>query len=201
MNAGDLKSILNVQKFVFNNGVYSWTYLFRLHSKKEVEYKKAFFSKLGFGTNEIVSFTVRFNRNISKHNSILHEGKHYLITSVTDIDNRHAYQKVDTVQITPKICVLKRLNSTKDNELNRPVKDIQVIYTFPGCIVEKYAKYDQEQVNSSISQTFILITPKEIVLMPGDLIVIDGITYNVQIPHTLDEYQNEYEIAIKKDVK
>lgn len=198
MNPGELRSRLIIQNLEVNNDGYSWSEISKLYCKKEIENKRSIFSKFGFATNETAKFTVRFNKNISKHNSILHDNKHYLITSIIDIDNKHAFNEITTVQITPKECEVRRLSIVKD-KLNRPSEEMNVVFKFPGYVVEKYNNYDQEKPQVVIKKTYILVTPKNIKLELADLIVIEDVIYNVQIIHDLDEYINEYEITVEKD--
>jgi hypothetical protein len=46
---------------------------------------------------------------------------------------------------------------------------------------------------------YVLVTPKIISLNTGELVTIGDATYAVEIPHTLDEYKNEYEISVRSD--
>lgn len=106
---------------------------------------------------------------------------------------------IKTVNIEPKLCILKRYEYNED-KFNRPQKGIITVYKFYSYVLEKYSGYVQEKVNSTTIQTYILLTPKVIDLKVGDIVEINSITYNVQVTHKLEEYSNEYEITVKSEV-
>ncbi|MBE6829150.1 MAG: hypothetical protein E7519_02945 [Ruminococcaceae bacterium] len=119
------------------------------------------------------------------------------MTDINEIDRM--YYEVTAARIEPKTCKVIRISITK-NELKNPVKGKNEIMTFPGCLVEKYMGYAQQKPQAVSDMQYVLVTPKVIELKLADLVEIEENTYNVQIAHTLDQYKNEYEIAVQKDV-
>ena len=108
--------------------------------------------------------------------------------------------QIITAEVQRVECKAFRQGEEILDEHNRPQETEEVFLTFPAVITEKYLKYAQDEVHGENDLTFVLVTPKEIQLIPGDLVEISGDFYNVRICHTLDEYKNEYEIQREKDV-
>ena len=83
--------------------------------------------------------------------------------------------------------------------MNRPAfKNIRIA-AFPGFLTEKYLGFEQKEVHTETQTTYVLVTPKAIVLQSGDLVQIGDDFYTIKIIHVLDEYKNEYEITEKRD--
>lgn len=122
-----------------------------------------------------------------------------MISSVEDVENRHKYQEVITVNNKPRLFTLERYVVTKDTTFNRPIKKPISIYDFEGYITEKFTGYSVEKVNTTSIQNYILIVPKVIDLDIGDILTMNNEAYNIQDTHKIDEYMNEYEIVLKKD--
>lgn len=175
--------------------VYNWAEVDSIWAKGEVTDKTNLFSRVGLGA-KTTKFTLR-RYPVTLHNAIKWRDRHYFISHITDDGKMNI--EVTTSQIEPRACIAKRTTTTKD-ELNRPVLGTEEIATFPGYLIEKYQGYYQQQPQAVSEVVYVLVTPKIIVLEVGDLVQIEAETYNVQIPHMLDEYKNEYEIALTKDV-
>lgn len=174
--------------------VYSWVEVASAWAKSEALDKNTFFSKVGSG-GKITKFTLR-KCGLSLLNAILWKGKYYFISHIAE-DKMNL--EVTTTQITPQMCIAKRNTVTKD-DLNRPVQNLDTVATFPGCLIEKYLGYYQQQPQAINEIRFVLVTPKVIALETADIIQVGTDIFNVQIPHLLDEYKNEYEIALIKEV-
>ena len=181
-------SVDSQTSFAWNSGISVW-------SKTESLEKRNFFSSVGMGVKSI-KFSMR-KCNLSLHNALLWGERHCFITNIVEIDRK--YFEVTVALIEPKQCSVTRTKVTK-NELNRPVLCPDSTITFPGYLVEKYLGYKQETPHAVNETMYVLVTPKAIELEAGDLVNIDEETYNVRVLHTLDEFKNEYEIALKKDV-
>ena len=52
---------------------------------------------------------------------------------------------------------------------------------------------------SLVKMRYRLITPKVIELVSGQGVKVDGLTYTVEVPHTLSPYKNEYEIIVRRN--
>jgi head-tail adaptor len=202
MNPGMLNKRISIQKLISSKIEYE-SFLWELESKlwahKKVENRRCVFSKFGMSSDTTTVFTVRFNKNLNKNFSIVHENDFYIIVSIIDTEDKKQIQEVTAAKVILKTCEIIRLVSEK-GLLNRPKDELKKIYEFPCCLAEKYIRNIQENVQSIIDETYILITPKGINIDNGDLAVIDGVTYNILTSHTLDEFRNEYEITVKKEV-
>ena len=174
--------------FAWNTSIYVW-------SKAESLEKRNFFSSVGMGVKSI-KFSMR-KCNLSLHNALLWGVRHCFTTNIVEIDRK--YFEVTAALIEPKQCSVTRTKVIK-NHLNRPVPCPDSTITFPGYLVEKYLGFRQEAPQAVNEITYVLVTPKPITLKVGDLVTIGEDTYNVQVIHSLDEFKNEYEIFLKKDV-
>jgi len=193
----ELRESVEVLGLQSSGSVYIWNKNRTMWAKVEQEQKKNLFSQVGIGVKSI-KFTI-WKQNLSLNNAFSWQGKHCFITDINEIDRMCLCCEVTAALIEPKTCIATRFVTTK-NELNRPVTTPQPVSTFPGYLVEKYMGYAQQKPQAVSEIQYVLVTPKIITLELADLIEIDGETYNVQIAHTLDEYKNEYEIVVKKDV-
>ena len=111
--------------------------------------------------------------------------------------------EVQAAVVTPAACVATRREDTI-GEAGRPVHKETMRVSFPGVLTEKYVRYEQEENHAESDVGYVLVTPKPIALLPGDLVAVqegpaEG-TYHVTARHVLDEYKNEYELAWRGDV-
>lgn len=197
MNAGKLNERIEI-KILQNCGAsFWWEPIESVWACAEIQKGKNLFSAVGIGVVG-VKFTMR-RRPICLHNAIEWNGKHCFLTSIQEIDRM--YCEVQAAIIEPVNCIAVRKPESKD-EYNRPVQtgEEEVIAEFPGCLTEKYLKRQNETPESRIDSTMVLVTPKPIVIAPGDLVRIAGKPYVVQVVHVLDMYKNEYEITVVEDV-
>lgn len=196
MNSGELRHRIDILILKNDNNVFTWETLNTIWAKAEDLDKTNIFSKLGIGAKS-VKFIIR-KCSLTLHQAIRWQGRHYFITDIKELDRM--YFELITAQLEPKICIATRKIPVK-NELNRPIPgEPQTIATFPGYLVEKYLGYQQEKPQAINEINYVLVTPKTINLEVGDLVKIDDDTFNVRITHVLDEYKNEYEITVIKDV-
>ena len=197
MNAGKLNERIEI-KILQNCGTsFWWEPIESVWACAEIQKGKNLFSAVGSGVVG-VKFTIR-RRPMCLHNAIEWRGRHCFLTSIQEIDRM--YCEVQAAIIEPVKCIAVRKPESKD-EYNRPVQtgEEEVIAEFPGCLTEKYLKYQSEMPESRIESTMVLVTPKPIAITPGDLVRIAGKPYVVQVVHVLDMYKNEYEITIVEDV-
>ncbi len=194
-NPGQLDQRVNVLELQQTGITYSWAEKRTTYASAEIQNKTNLFSQVGIGVKS-VKFTMR-KQDLSLFNAFRWQEAFYFLTDINEIDRM--YYEVTAARIEPKTCKMTRINITK-NELKNPVKGKNEIMTFPGCLVEKYMGYAQQKPQAVSDMQYVLVTPKVIELKLADLVEIEENTYNVQIAHTLDQYKNEYEIAVQKDV-
>ncbi len=197
MNAGKLNERIEI-KILQNCGTsFWWEPIESVWACAEIQKGKNLFSTVGIGVVG-VKLTTRF-RPISLHNAISWNGKHCFLTSVQEIDRM--YCEIQAAMIEPVNCIAVRKPESKD-KYNRPVQTgvETVIAKFPGCLTEKYLGHQNETPESRIKSTLVLVTPKPVVITPGDLVRIAEKPYVVQVGHILDPYKNEYEITFVEDV-
>jgi hypothetical protein len=196
VNPGELKDKLFVLILKRVQNTYTWESEADIWSKAEWLKGNNIFSSVGIGAKSI-KFTIRKKSNLSLNNAFLWQGKHYFLTDIIDIDRM--YYEVTAALIEPRSCIVERTGEPSLNELNRTVYEDNQILTFPGCLTEKYLRYTQGEPMASTETRYVIVTPKPIELVVGEIVIIDNIAYTVIIPHTLDEYKNEYEISVKVD--
>ena len=186
-------SILQLQK---TDTVYNWADQKVIWGGAEPQTGKNLFSTVGIGAKS-VKFTV-WKQEITLHNAFRWCGKFCFLTDLTEIDRM--YYEIMAAEVEPKTCELMQTGKTTDPNLHRPVySEPQPVLTFPACLIEKYMGFTRLAPQSQSTETYVLVTPKEISLSLADLVRIDGTTYNVQIIHGLDEFKNEYEISVTKE--
>lgn len=177
------------------NTVYNWNEQKIIWAKAEPQAGKNLYSTVGIGVKS-VKFTV-WKQDVTLHNAFRWNGNFCFLTDITEIDRM--YYEIMAAMIEPKTCTLLESSKTKD-ALQRPVvTGPQPTLTFPGCLVEKYMGFTKLNPQSQTDETYVLVTPKVISLSVGNLIEIGDVKYNVQATHGLDEFKNEYEIAVKKE--
>jgi hypothetical protein len=197
VNPGELKEKLIVLILKKIQNTYTWEADADIWSKAEWLKGNNIFSSVGIGAKSI-KFTIRKRSNLTLHNAFLWQGKHYFLTDIVDIDRM--YYEITAAIIEPRICFVERTGKPSLNELNRPVYGDKEMLIFPGCLTEKYLGHTQGEPMASNETRYVIVTPKPIELVVGELVTIDNIAYTVIISHTLDEYKNEYEISVKGDV-
>lgn len=164
-------------------GAWEWVAVRRAWGQVEQTAKTNLFSKVGVGARD-TAIVLRRQR-LTLHNALRWKGQHLFLTSITRRDRNHldvAAALVDLVEC--------RADADEGEDGTR----------FPGVLTEKYAKWDQPEPYSVNQLTYVLVTPKGIVLQRGGLVAVAGVNYEVQAAHTLDPYKNEYEIVRTEDL-
>ena len=72
--------------------------------------------------------------------------------------------------------------------------------SFPGILTEKYLAHRQEWPMSVNDMELVLVVSKIIQLRPGRLVECLGASWEVLVPHELDEFKNEYEIGRRAEL-
>ena len=160
--------------------------------------KKNLFSSVGIGARD--AEIILRKRPITLHQALRWGQQHLFLTELTDYDRMHLTARAALV--TPVACSAIR-NQSSLGPGNRPVRTPLEPVTFPGVLTEKYTGYDRQDTHAQAETRLVLVVPKAIELMEGDLVTVmagQPAEYNVQIRHVLDPYKNEYEIAWRRDV-
>ena len=181
-------TILGLQKADF---VYSWVDKTQIWAKADAEATKNLFSEVGNGAKS-VKFTV-WKQDFTLHNAFRWNGDFCFLTDITEID--HMYYEVTAAMIEPKTCIQLQGDGQQDDFRRPEESDPKPVLTFPACLVEKYHGFQKLNPQSQVVTTYVLVTPKEVALVSGDLLKIDGLIYSVQIVHDIENYKNEYEIG------
>ena len=159
-------------------GVWEWVTLRRAWAQVEQTAKTNLFSKVGVGARD-AAIVIR-RQSLTLHQALRWKGRHLFLTSITHRDRNY-------------LDVAAALVDLVDCRSEDGVR-------FPGVITEKYAKWDQPEPYSINQMTYVLVTPKGIVLQRGGLVAVAGTNYEVQVAHILDPYKNEYEIVRTEDL-
>ncbi len=161
--------------------------------------KKNLFSSVGIGARD--AEIILRKRPITLHQALRWGSQHLFLTEITDYNRM--YLQARAALVTPVACSAIRYQSSLGPG-NRPVRTPLEPVTFPGVLTEKYTGYDRQDTHAQAETRLVLVVPKAIELMEGDLVTVQegpaAAEYNVQIRHVLDEFKNEYEIAWRRDV-
>ena len=194
-NPGDLRDKIEIMEIQHLQNNYSWKPVTTAWAQAEQTIKNNIYSNLGYGARQI-NFLIR-KQVLTLHKAILWKGKHCFLTDIKEIDR--AYFEVTAALIEPIMCSVERTDKPILDGLNRPIYvDSNPIY-FPACITEKYIRQTQENPMSTIESSYVLVTPKVVELIDGELVTINNIAYEVLVSHTLDDYKNEYEIRVRSE--
>ena len=196
MMINDLKNKIDVLAITDTGNVYEWAAIAQIWAKVEHLNSNNIFTSTGIGAKSI-KFTIR-KRELTLNNAFRWQGKHCFLTNIIETDDR-MYYEVTAAIIEPKTCIAEQTGEPTLNELNRPVYGNPTTLTFPGILIEKNLGHMQEKPMATIEIRYFLVTPKGIELDIGDLVVINNVTYNAELLHALDEYKNQYEIAVRSD--
>ena len=194
MNPGVLNERVEILSLESTGKTLSYYVSKNIWAKAELLNKTNYFSKVGMGVKS-AKFTIR-RQEISLHNALKYRGNHYFITSITPV--LKMYLEVEAAMIEPDVCI-KTSEETKLDSLNRPRLQQKTEYSFPGFITEKYLRYTEEKGHGENEISFVVVTPKEVVMDTGKLVKIKENYYKVINCHLLDEYKNEYEVVKTED--
>ncbi|MFR1050273.1 MAG: hypothetical protein ACLSE7_00885 [Lachnospirales bacterium] len=173
INVGELRERVSLLALTGTGGSWAWAERGKLWAKAEKKTGRNLFSTVGLGGRGL-SLTVR-RRELTLHNALLWRGQHCFLTDIRD--NGRLYLDVDAALVTPVACVYRGMS-------------------FPAVRTEKYTAWRQEAPMSVNLLTFVLVVPKAVPeLTPGELVTVAGEAWEVRVPHTLDEYKNEYEVG------
>ena len=136
-------------------------------------------------------------RPLTLNHAVRLKGKHGFLIGIKEAGA--GLMEATAVLAEPKACVAQVLSQPTLDNLNRPVYGEAAHLAFPGFLLEKYACRTQDEPMSLVKMHYRLITPKAIELVSGQGVKVDGLTYTVEVPHTLSPYKNEYEIILRRN--
>ena len=174
---------------------YRWEETGTLWVEGEATGRSTIFSKVGLGA-EGWSFACYRPDSLTLHNALRVGGEHFFLTAVRR--QSPASASLEAARIAPRICRLSRVKIGVDEE-KRPVKLPPLQLEFPGYLTEKYLTHRQEEPMAVGETLYVLVTPKALVLQPGELVEVEGKIFAVLLGHLLDPFKNEYEIARKEE--
>lgn len=199
VDAGSLDKRLVLLSFQEDTtGAWRWVETGLLWGDLTLSGKKNLFSSVGIGARD--AEIILRKRPITLHQALRWGLQHLFLTEITDYNRM--YLQARAALVTPVACSAIRYQSSLGPG-NRPVRTPLEPVTFPGVLTEKYTGYDRQDTHAQAETRLVLVVPKAIELMEGDLVTVmagQPAEYNVQIRHVLDPYKNEYEIAWRRDV-
>ncbi|MEA5136469.1 MAG: hypothetical protein VB035_10085 [Candidatus Fimivivens sp.] len=189
-------TLLQISSFGESPNSVSWQPSGELWASVEQQDKTNLFSKVGVGVKSAL-ITMVPRGDITLHDALIWNGKHLFLTGINI--KSPAAMEITAALIEPTMCSATRGKDTK-NALNNPVRVQEALCSFPACVTEKYMGFSVQQPQSQVEETLVLVCPKTVVLKTGDLVTVGtrGV-YAVTVPHTLDDYKNEYEVVATKE--
>lgn len=180
---------------------FAWVEVGKVWASVTQDGGKNYFSSVGLGARNAKIIMRRIAIDMTQ--ALRWGSQHLLLTSIVQRDRMH--WDVSAALVDVVTCAMDRTTTQVDKANgNRPTKVQAPTVTFPGVLTEKYVGYDREDTHAKVSSTYILVTPKAVVLEEGDVVTVqDGpakAVYNVQGRHVLDRYKSEYEIVWSRDV-
>lgn len=179
MDAGELRErieILALMKIATN---YSWEVARNSWAKVEPAAKKRIFSTHTV-SSEGINFTIR-RQELTRANAIRYAGRHCFITSIVPVGRLHLRVEAALVDIVQ-------------------CEDKYTGTMFPAIMSEIYARHSEMEPMDLNTLRHVLVTPKEITLVPGKLVDVDGKAWPILAVHELDPWHNDYEIERKMDL-
>lgn len=180
IDAGQLKERLTVLTLEeVSAGRFVWSETRRTWGAAVPSAKKNIWSAHGVGAAG-ATFTLR-RQELTLGNALLWRGQHCFLTDIRPFGRTCLTVTAALVEVLP--CEDKRAGAA-----------------FPGVLTEKYLGHDQLEPQAVNTLRYVLATPKPILLTPGRLVEVDGLSCPVQVAHVLDPWHNEYEIERTVDL-
>lgn len=185
IDAGEMRERLGVMELSSeDSSMYRWETVRSVWAKVVLTGKQCYFSKVGLGARA-AEITMR-EADFQLNQALSWNGLHLFPTEITRPDRGWMTVQAAVMDVATWIA------------LGDGVPDV----IFPAAITEKYVRYTQEAPMAAHSMTYVLVTPKAIVLEPSDLVSANGAPkdiYVVQACHTIDPWKNEYEIFRREE--
>lgn len=179
MDAGELRDRIEILAFRKENSAFRWHTERMSWAKAELASKKRIFSTHATSA-EGINFTIR-RQDLTRANAIRYLGQHCFITSIVPVGRLH-------LRVEAAVVNLAQCADKYDG------------ITFPAVLSEIYARHEELEPMDINTRRYVLVTPKEIELIPGRLVEVEGTRFPIRVGHTLDEWKNEYEIERTVDL-
>lgn len=195
-----LRERIQVQRLIHcpEANAFTWKIERNTWAAVEQDARNNLFSSIGIGARGL-TFTLRRNPRLTLHNAFLWLGQFCFLTAIAD--GNPGFQTVRAALAEPAILTAEPQDQKGRDTLNRPTAIQQASFTFPGILTEKYIRNEAEEVYRAIVRQRVLVTPKAILLRPGDLIRPQGESpYTVRQALDQDPWKNEYILERQEDV-
>lgn len=165
----------------------------------EIDSQRNLFSVVGVGSRG-ATVVIRPDLRLTLHQAIRWNGEFLHLTSIV-LDEARDRQEIKAAICYPATLTAKPQARSGRDAMNRPLMEQQAVFDFPGILTEAYHRNEEDEVFRKTTQRRVLVTPKAIVLRPGDL-VQQGTEapYTVRQVMDLEFYKNEYVIERQEDV-
>ena len=198
MNAGRLQQSVELLELVEVDGNFSWEVMRRSaaavpKSKLSSQTLRSRFSAIGKTVEPIVLQLRR--QPLTLDHAIRYKGQHCHLTKL--YDEERIYLTVEAGIVRVETCMVYK--SPEDEEALFPA-DYEPDFSFPAAVTEKYGRWEEERPMSSNELSLVLVVPKPVRLIPGRIVWVMGMPWEVRVPHELGEHQNEYEVVRKADL-
>ena len=190
MNPGKLRERGQILRLNGENTL-EWQTLCDVWLKGQETGRRNLFSTLGIGAAG-AEFLLR-ERDLTLHDAILYRGQHYFLTEIGREGIHPIYYKVQAARITPQTVTVWRDQVSK-GEYGRPLREPEVIGSFPGLITEKYLGSVEETMHIESEERLIVVAPKAAIYQTGDHFEIGENRYRVMVAHPFEDFKNEYEV-------
>ena len=179
VDPGSMSQPISVMQYTQNpTGVWSWQALQQTRANVTLKTERNIFSSLSASASG--AEVILRKQALTLSNLLQWGDKSLYITSILPEGRLH--YKVSTA-VVPLATVTLVADATTQ------------AMTFDGILAEKYARHEQEWPMSVNDLSLMLVVPKAITLRPGSLMQARGASWEVLVPHELDEFKNEYEIG------
>ena len=159
----------------------SWEAAGNVWAKAERQTGGNIFSSVGLSA-ESWKVTIRA-RDMTMHDALELDGRHHFITAIDKPER--GFFEIMTARVKMTAC------QTEPGAGG---------LIFPAALTEKYVRHEQLSPMADNTVSYVLVTPKCVDLEEGRLVKADGLIYEIQTAHRLDEYKNEFEIVRRWDL-
>lgn len=173
---------------------YRWNKIKRLWTHHEPSAKNIVFAATGVSAQGAL-FTMHPSP-LTPHNLLEYQGEYYFITRV--LRTSPVQMEVQGAQVNIFSCTSKWVKEA----INPDTKLMEYTHTkllFPAVLTEKYLGYEKQEPMVKVIKTFVLVTPKEIILEESDIVYVEDQPYVVVKCHLLGNYKHEYEVTREGD--
>lgn len=189
--------LIQVQQFSFDGTLGTWQTIGTLYAAKEDKNRLTVYAQHATAKRMSSTFYVRNEMEITMQHRIIWDDAPYMISGI----NAKGTEMLEIVGVEAYYvdCVVERQVEVYD-ALNRPQSVKSLVYRIPAILAEKYVEYIKDEQKGENEISYILITPKIINIIAGDIVKIDTDNYVAVLGHKLEPYHNEYEIRRQADV-